>query len=93
MAAPTQSLTPEQSQAAFQTLLNGPAGLPPAGVLPNFENPPQNLASVFRVTAALALSFATVAVVIRVYTKRCLIRSMGYEDCRSSRSTHCELIR
>ena len=83
MAASTRPLTPEQSHAALQTLLNGPAGLPPAGILPNFQNPPQNLASVFRVIAALALGFATVAVVIRIYTKRCLIRSMGYEDCRS----------
>ena len=83
MAAPTQSLTPEQSHAAFQALLNGPAGLPPAGVLPNFENPPRNLASIFHVTAALTLSFTTVAVVVRIYTKRCLLRSMGYEDCRS----------
>ena len=83
MASPTQSLTPEQSHAALQALLNGPAGLPPAGVLPNFENPQQNLAFIFRLTTALALSFPTVAVVIRIYTKRCLIRSMGYEDCRS----------
>ena len=83
MASPTQSLTPEQSYAALQTLLNGPAGVPPAGVLPNFENPQQNLALIFRFTTALTLGFATVAVVIRVYTKRCLIRSMGYEDCRS----------
>ena len=83
MAAQTRSLTPEQSHAAYQALLNGPAGLPPAGVLPNFENPPRNLASIFHATAALTLSFATVAVVIRTYTKRCLLRSMGYEDCRS----------
>ena len=83
MAAPTQSLTPSQSHAAIQALLNGPAVLPPAGVLSNFENPPKNLFSVFLAIAALTLSFATVAVVIRVYTKRCLIRSIGYEDCRS----------
>ena len=83
MAAPTQSLTPAQSHTAYQALLNGPAASPPAGVLPNFKNPPQNLPSIFRATAALTLSFATVAVVIRIYTKRCLIRSMGYEDCMS----------
>ena len=83
MAAPTRSLTPEQYHAALQTLLNGPAGLPPAGVIPNLENPLQNLASIFHVTAALTLSFTTFAVAIRIYTKRCLLRSMGYEDCRS----------
>ena len=83
MAAPTRSLTPEQSHAAFESLLNGPAALPPAGVLSNFESPSQNLASIFHVNAALALSFTTVAVVIRIYTKRCLLRSIGYEDCRS----------
>ena len=84
MAAPTQSLTPEQSQAALQTLLNGPAGLPPAGVTPNLENPPRNLTSIFHVTATLTLSFTAVTVMIRIYTKRCVLRSMGYEDCRSS---------
>ena len=81
MATPTHSLTPEQSQAALQTLLNGPAGLPPAGVIPNFNNPP-NQDTIQYVTTALTLSFATCAVIIRIYTKRFLLRSMGYEDCR-----------
>ena len=82
MATPTQSPTPEQSHAALQKLLNGPAALPSPGVVPNFDNPTQYEGSILYITAALTLSFATIAVVIRTYTKHSLLRSMGYEDCK-----------
>lgn len=81
MTTPTRSLTPEQSHAALQTLLNGPAGPPPDGIIPNFNNP-QNQDTIQYVTTAFTLSFATCAVIIRIYIKRFLLRSMGYEDCR-----------
>lgn len=81
MAAPTLSSTPDQLQAELQRLLNGPASIPPAGVIPNFDDPP-NLDIFLYITAALAISFATCAVIIRIYTKHFLLRSMGYEDCK-----------
>lgn len=80
MATVASSLTPEQTHAALERLLNGPAGSPPDGTIPNFDNPPQNLIDVVYVTAVLGLSFATLAVAIRIYTKHILLRSMGYED-------------
>ena len=80
MAAPTQSLTPYQSRVALQKLLNGPAALPPAGIIPNLDNPQKQHTAQY-VTAALTLSFATCAVIVRIYTKRFLVRSTAYEDC------------
>ena len=78
MAAPTPSPAIDQSQ---QKLFDGPARPPPAGVVSNFDNP-QNLETSFRVTIGLALGFATVAVIIRIYTKHILLRTMGFEDCK-----------
>ena len=81
MATPAASSTPEQSAAAFQSLLDGPAGVPPAGVTPNF-NSPQNQDLALYVMASMTVSFATFAVVIRIYTKHFLLRSTGREDCK-----------
>lgn len=84
MASPSNASTPE----SVQLLLNGPAGTPPAGVTPNFDNPP-NLNNTFLVgTLVLCLSFATVAVLIRLYTKLFLIRSVAYEDCKTYSSSY-----
>lgn len=69
--------TPEQVQA----LSNGPAGAPPAGVTPEFDNPP-NLNTLVTITMVFCVSFATLAVLIRMYTKVFLIRSVAYEDCK-----------
>jgi hypothetical protein len=78
MAAPTTSPTSEQ----LQTLLNGPAAMPSAGVLPNFVDPP-NLNAVIIPILTLCLFLATLAVLARVYTKMFIIRSTAYEDCKS----------
>ena len=81
MAAPAASSTPDQRAEAIQSLLNGPAGAPPAGVTPNFDSP-ENQAVALYVVATLTLSFATIAVVIRIYSKHVLLHSTGYEDCK-----------
>lgn len=82
MATPTTAPTLEQLQA----LLNGPAGTPPAGVVPNFDNPP-NLNAFLIVTLTLALTFGTLAILMRMYTKLFIVRSTAYEDCTFSRVT------
>ena len=64
--------------------------MPPAGVIPNFDKPP-NLDVYLYVTAALAMSFTTCAIIIRIYTKHFLLRSMGYEDCKFGGSAHSDL--
>ena len=76
MATPTTALTSEKLQA----LLNGPASTPPAGVVPNSHNPP-NLNAFLIVTLTLALTFGTLAILMRLYTKLFIIRSVAYEDC------------
>ena len=61
-------------------LLDGPAVIPPAGILPRLDNPP-NIDTICYLTFSLCVSFASLAVVIRIYTKYFLIRSIAYEDC------------
>ena len=73
---PTASLTPAQLQA----LLDGPAVSPPPGVIPNFVDPPSLYPQII-VTLVLTLSIATLAVIIRVYTKLHVIKAWHLEDC------------
>ena len=70
----------EQLQRDLEALLNGPAGTPPAGIQPNFDQP-ANLNTVIYITNTITLILATLAVFIRIYTRHFLLRSMGYDDC------------
>ena len=82
MATPTATPTAEQLQAELQAVLNGPAASPPAGVTPNFNDPP-NLNRVVAVVLTLCIFLPTVAVLLRLYTKKFLIQSWAYEDCET----------
>ena len=77
MTAPTLSLSPEE----LQQLLDGPAGTPPVGVIPNFDDPP-NLDTYVILTITACTTFATVAVLLRMYTKIFITRSLANEDCK-----------
>lgn len=77
MTTPTTSLSPEQ----LQKLLNGPAGTPPVGMIPNFDDPP-NLDTYVILTISACMTFATVAVLLRMYTKVFITRSLENEDCK-----------
>ena len=66
----------------MQALLNGPAGTPPVGVLPNFDDLPNKYTPV-TVTVSFCLVSATLLVLMRMYTKLFIIRSRAYEDCES----------
>lgn len=79
MSGPAAQLSPQQ----LETLLNEPAGPPPPGVTPNFDDP-ANLNGLVILTLTLCLVFAFLAVLIRTYTKLFLIRSWDYEDCELS---------
>lgn len=81
MASSTTAMAQEQAQAALRTLLEGPAMSPPAGVIPNFHNPP-NLDVFVALTIALCVTFATLAVLLRMYTKVFILRALAWEDCR-----------
>lgn len=66
----------------MQALLNGPAGTPPMGLLPSFDDSPIKYTPV-TVTVSLCLVSATLLVLMRMYTKLFIIRSRAYEDCES----------
>ena len=70
-------------QEKMLALLNGPAGAPPPGMTPNLVNPP-NLDAIIIPTLSLCITVTTIVVVIRLYSKLFLIRSIAYEDCKSS---------
>ena len=73
------------SSQELEALLNGPAGPPPPGVRPNFDDP-ANLNTLVISTLTLCLTIAALAVLMRSYTKIFLIRSWDYEDCKLTRS-------
>lgn len=79
MSLPAAITTPEQ----LQTLLSGPAGKPPAGIVTNFEDPP-NLSTFLIVTVVLTEAAGSLAVLLRMYTKLFITRSIAYEDCKAS---------
>lgn len=83
MASSTTNTTPEQAQAALRTLLEGPAISPPAGVIPNFHDP-SNLDVFVALTMTLSVTFGTVAVLLRMYTKIYILRALAWEDCGCS---------
>ncbi|KAL8803404.1 MAG: hypothetical protein Q9182_003202 [Xanthomendoza sp. 2 TL-2023] len=69
------ALTPEQ----INDLLSTPAGDPPPGVIPNFQNPP-NLDGAVIVAIVLCITISGLATLMRVCTKAFIIRSFAYED-------------
>lgn len=70
-------LSPEKLEA----LLNGPALAPPAGVIPQFDNPPSHrTASIAIPTACLIVS--TTLVAMRLYTSIRIIRQVDIADCQ-----------
>lgn len=90
MSTPSASLTLEQVEANIHALLNGPAVEPPAGVTPNFVDPPNREATIFPIMA-LCLTIATLAVLVRLYSKLFLLRSVAYEDCEFDYSLVCSV--
>lgn len=66
--------------AAEQAKLNGPAMAPPPGAVPNFVDPP-NLDHIVILVLTLCMSFSTIAVLLRMYTKLFVLRKIAFEDC------------
>ena len=74
------SLPKSTAEAQLQILLDDPAGTPPPGVLPNFENP-ATLNQWAILTIVLGLSLGTICVAIRIYTKSFIMKVFDPEDC------------
>ena len=81
MTNSTAGTSPTQVQAELRTLLEGPAMSPPAGVIPDFDHAP-NLDIYVKTTITLCVIFATLAVLLRMYTKVFILRALAWEDCR-----------
>ena len=81
MTNSTAGISPTQVQAELLTLLEGPAMSPPAGVIPDFDHAP-NLDIYVTVTTTLCVIVATLAVLLRMYTKVFILRVLAWEDCR-----------
>ncbi|KAI1349444.1 hypothetical protein F5Y01DRAFT_327351 [Xylaria sp. FL0043] len=67
---------PKEQQEA---LLAGPALAPPAGIVANFENPP-NENGIAHATLVICLFFATFSFLVRMYARLVGLRSVKVED-------------
>ena len=83
MAVPTAVSASQEARIHYQSMLNGPAGTPPPGVVSNFDNP-SNLNVYIYLTLSLCMVFGTFVLVTRMYTKVVLLHVVGYEDCKYS---------
>lgn len=72
-------MAPVTASSPLEQLLEGPALAPPAGVTPNFENPP-NLNTASYSMAVVAIALPTIVVVLRLYTKVFIVRAPAWED-------------
>lgn len=69
------------SPALWEQLKKVPALPPPPGVISNLANHEVPNHFEWVITATLGLTFTTILVLIRVYTKFFIIKSHGWEDC------------
>ncbi|KAL8819728.1 MAG: hypothetical protein Q9223_001916 [Gallowayella weberi] len=65
--------------ATKQALLNGPAGKPPAGIQSNLDNP-TTLDRTCIAVETFCLVITTISIIVRLYTKKYLIKSLALED-------------
>lgn len=70
-----------QNATQLQTLLDGPAGKPPHGVVPTFDSS-SILLNTLAWTCGICVSLSTVVVLLRIYTKLIISRSRAWEDCK-----------
>lgn len=68
------------NQSQLDALLDGPALAPPPGVVPNLTNPPESVVASYMVTS-LTIAIATLAVLVRMYTRIFITKQVGFADC------------
>lgn len=66
--------------AEQERILNGPALQPPAGIVPNFENPPSGN-TLCRAVLTICLIISSLAVVNRAYSRIFCLKRVEIEDC------------
>ena len=73
------------SKLSPEALSHIPAGIPPPGTTPNFENPQTN-SRVIVTLSVICLSFMVLISAIRVYSRLWITRSFGWDDGKSAGS-------
>ena len=69
------------SAQTIEQYMHKPAAKPPAGVTPDFNNPPSLETSVI-VVAVLCLAISTFFVAMRLYTRHFVLRKLWWDDCK-----------
>jgi len=64
-----------------EELLELPALLPPKGVEPNFIDP-SSMQDEFNYVITLSLAIAALSVMIRLYTRKFIVRNLALDDCK-----------
>lgn len=67
-----------------------PALQPPAGMISNFDNPFSFYPWILAI-GIISMVLMTLAVVIRIYTKVFIMKSMKHEDCKCSSHGYLKL--
>lgn len=76
------------SPMEIEARLDGPAMEPPPGGTSNFIDPPILMVP-YVITLVLCLIMSTLALAMRLYTKFCIIRKNGWEDCEMRKPILC----
>lgn len=61
-----------------------PAAQPPPGVKPNFVNP-ESCGTAVVIGLAIPSAVMSIVVLLRLYTKAYIVRSLSWDDCESLR--------
>jgi hypothetical protein len=69
------------SPEMLAALANSPAGVPPPGIQPNFDNPPSQGQELI-VLNVVFLPLMLIAVAMRLLVKTKFIHQFGWDDCK-----------
>jgi len=69
------------TSAQLHQIMDGPALAPPDGIVPNLINP-DNQTGCYILTIVICVTFSSLAVLARLYTKLRIARKIGWEDCK-----------
>jgi hypothetical protein len=72
--------TGSSASAQPETDLNSPAASPPAGVTPNYDDPP-NKNKIAIVVISICIGLSLIFCVLRIYTRVFLVKRVKVEDC------------
>lgn len=79
------------SPAAQAVLLEGPAIRPPKGVVPDFDNPP-NQRIVGWIIVPLCSAISSIAMALRLYSRVVVLKKFMIEDCKGYRPIDNDMI-